>query len=184
MQNFERLLRAIYAPQNIYCVHVDKKAKPSFQSAVRAIASCFPNVFMASQPVNVVYASWSRVQADINCMADLYNSSTKWKYFLNTCGQDFPIKTNWEIVQMLRLLKGGNSMESEKLPEGKKWRVTKVHEVINGAIQVLVSYILTHQISILVASAQTSLCLNCFRVLEEIRSHPLSTCLLCQEMPI
>lgn len=149
MQSFERLLRAIYAPQNIYCVHVDKKSKPSYQSAVRAIVSCFPNVFIVSRPVDVVYASWSRVQADINCMADLYNSSTKWKYFLNVCGQDFPLKTNWEMVQMLRYLKGGNSMESEKMPEGKKWRVTRVHEVINGTIQVFVSFVLTHQIAIL-----------------------------------
>lgn len=144
MQNFERLLRAIYAPQNIYCVHVDQKSKPSFYSAVMAIVSCFPNVFMVSQPVNVVYASWSRVQADINCMADLYNSSTKWKYFINVCGQDFPLKTNLEIVQMLRLLKGGNSMESEKMPEGKKWRVARVHEVVNGTIMVCVPFNFTH----------------------------------------
>lgn len=145
MQNFERLLRAIYAPQNIYCVHVDKKSKASFHSAVRAIVSCFPNVFMVSQPVNVVYASWSRVQADINCMADLYNSNTNWKYFINVCGQDFPLKTNWEIVQMLRLLRGGNSMESEKMPPGKNWRVTIVHKVVNGEIQVCISVIFTHQ---------------------------------------
>uniref|UniRef100_H3DEF4 Glucosaminyl (N-acetyl) transferase 3, mucin type n=1 Tax=Tetraodon nigroviridis TaxID=99883 RepID=H3DEF4_TETNG len=135
VQNFERLLRTIYAPQNIYCVHVDQKSTPSFRAAVTAIVSCFPNVFMVSQPVSVVYASWSRVQADINCMADLYNSSINWKYFINVCGQDFPLKTNWEIVQMLRLLRGSNSMESEKMPEGKKWRVTKVHEVVDGAIQ-------------------------------------------------
>lgn len=145
MQNFERLLRAIYAPHNIYCVHVDKKSKPSFRSAVSAIVSCFPNVFMVSQPVDVVYASWSRVQADINCMADLYNSTTKWKYFLNVCGQDFPLKTNWEIVQMLRLLRGANSMESEKMPQGKKWRVTKAHVVVNGAIRVCVSVIFAHR---------------------------------------
>lgn len=151
MQNFERLLRAIYAPQNIYCVHVDQKSKPSFRSAVTAIVSCFPNVFMVSQPVNVVYASWSRVQADINCMADLYNSSTKWKYFINVCGQDFPLKTNLEIVQMLRLLRGGNSMESEKMPQGKKWRVTTVHEVVDGVIQVCVPVIFTHQAAILFA---------------------------------
>lgn len=151
MQNFERLLRAIYAPQNIYCVHVDKKSKPSFRSAILAIASCFPNVFMVSQPINVVYASWSRVQADINCMADLYNSSTKWKYFINVCGQDFPLKTNWEIVQMLHLLRGGNSMESEKMPQGKKWRVTIAHEVVDGVIQVCVSVIFTHRAAILFA---------------------------------
>uniref|UniRef100_A0AAZ1XSI2 Glucosaminyl (N-acetyl) transferase 3, mucin type n=1 Tax=Oreochromis aureus TaxID=47969 RepID=A0AAZ1XSI2_OREAU len=124
VQNFERLLRAIYAPQNIYCVHVDKKAPASVFAAIKAITSCFPNVFMVSEAVNVVYAGWTRVQADLNCMADLYNTSTTWKYFINLCGQDFPLKTNLEIVQALRSLKGGNSLESEEMPQGKKGRVT------------------------------------------------------------
>ncbi|XP_067376743.1 beta-1,3-galactosyl-O-glycosyl-glycoprotein beta-1,6-N-acetylglucosaminyltransferase-like isoform X2 [Channa argus] len=135
VQNFERLLRAIYAPQNIYCVHVDKKSEPSVFSAIQAITSCFPNVFMVSQTVSVVYAGWNRVQADLNCMADLYNASTKWKYFINLCGQDFPLKTNLEIVRMLHSLKGGNSLESEKLPEQKKWRVTNGHEIVDGRMQ-------------------------------------------------
>ncbi|KAM3867484.1 beta-1,3-galactosyl-O-glycosyl-glycoprotein beta-1,6-N-acetylglucosaminyltransferase-like [Diretmus argenteus] len=134
VQNFERLLRAIYAPQNVYCVHVDKKAETSVLAAVMAITSCFHNVFMASRPVNVVYAAWPRVQADLNCMADLYNASTTWKYFINLCGQDFPLKTNLEIVRSLRALKGGNSMESEQMAEGKKWRVKSVHDIVNGNI--------------------------------------------------
>ncbi|XP_029365787.1 beta-1,3-galactosyl-O-glycosyl-glycoprotein beta-1,6-N-acetylglucosaminyltransferase [Echeneis naucrates] len=135
VQNFERLLRAIYAPHNIYCVHVDKKSEPTVFSSIMAITSCFPNVFMASHPVSVVYAAWPRVQADLNCMADLYNASTKWKYFLNLCGQDFPLKTNLEIVRVLRSLKGMNSLESEKMPDAKKWRVTNSHKIVDGRIQ-------------------------------------------------
>uniref|UniRef100_A0A4W6GAE9 Glucosaminyl (N-acetyl) transferase 3, mucin type n=1 Tax=Lates calcarifer TaxID=8187 RepID=A0A4W6GAE9_LATCA len=135
VQNFERLLRAIYAPQNIYCIHVDKKAAASVLSAIKAITSCFPNVFMVSKAVSVVYSAWPRVQADLNCMADLYNASTKWKYFINLCGQDFPLKTNLEIVRALRSLKGGNSLESEKLPGEKRWRVTVAHEIVDGKIQ-------------------------------------------------
>ncbi|KAM9340570.1 beta-1,3-galactosyl-O-glycosyl-glycoprotein beta-1,6-N-acetylglucosaminyltransferase-like [Symphorus nematophorus] len=134
-QNFERLLRAIYAPQNIYCVHVDNKSEASFISAIRGITSCFPNVFMVSQAVNVVYAGWPRVQADLNCMADLYNASTKWKYFINLCGQDFPPKTNLEIVRMLHSLKGRNSLESEKMPERKLWRVSTVNLIVDGKLQ-------------------------------------------------
>uniref|UniRef100_A0A3B4ZCA0 Glucosaminyl (N-acetyl) transferase 3, mucin type n=1 Tax=Stegastes partitus TaxID=144197 RepID=A0A3B4ZCA0_9TELE len=131
-ENFERLLRAIYAPQNIYCVHVDKKTEASALAAIMAITSCFPNVFLASRPVSVVYAAWPRVQADLNCMADLYNVSTEWKYFINVCGQDFPLKTNLEIVRTLRSLKGRNSMESEKMPDGKIWRVTNAHRIGTG----------------------------------------------------
>lgn len=92
---------------------------------------------MVSEAVNVVYAAWPRVQADLNCMADLYNASTKWKYFINLCGQDFPLKTNLEIVQMLRSMKGRNSLESEKMPEGKKWRVSNSYHIVDGQIKVL-----------------------------------------------
>ncbi|XP_051278497.1 beta-1,3-galactosyl-O-glycosyl-glycoprotein beta-1,6-N-acetylglucosaminyltransferase-like [Dicentrarchus labrax] len=135
VQNFERLLRAIYAPQNIYCVHVDKKSEASVFFAIWAITSCFENVFMVSQAVNVVYAAWPRVQADLNCMADLYNASTKWKYFINLCGQDFPLKTNLEIVRKLRSLKGANSLESETMAGEKKWRVSNVHQIVDGEIK-------------------------------------------------
>ncbi|XP_051012702.1 beta-1,3-galactosyl-O-glycosyl-glycoprotein beta-1,6-N-acetylglucosaminyltransferase 3 [Acomys russatus] len=129
IENFERLLRAVYAPQNIYCVHVDRKSPETFKQAVRAIVSCFPNVFIASKLVSVVYASWSRVQADLNCMEDLLQSSVPWKYLLNTCGTDFPIKTNAEMVQALKLLNGQNSMESEIPPAHKKSRWTYHYEV-------------------------------------------------------
>lgn len=137
MQNFERMLRAIYAPQNIYCVHVDTKSTASVQAAVAGIVSCLPNVFMVSQPVRVIYAGWSRVQADLNCMADLYNSSIQWRYFINLCGQDFPLKTNLEIVRMLKSLWGYNSMESEKMPDRKLRRVRYVYHVDNEAVKVL-----------------------------------------------
>ncbi|XP_061758104.1 beta-1,3-galactosyl-O-glycosyl-glycoprotein beta-1,6-N-acetylglucosaminyltransferase-like [Nerophis ophidion] len=135
VQNFERLLRAIYTPQNLYCVHVDKKASASVLSAVTSIASCFPNVFLASRSETVVYASWSRVQADLHCMADLYKASAAWKYFINLCGQDFPLKTNLEMVRALRALNGANSMESEKMPKGKMWRVQNVHQIFDGQLK-------------------------------------------------
>lgn len=129
---FERLLRAVYAPQNIYCVHVDQKSSEEFKKAVQAIVSCFPNVFVASKLESVVYASWSRVQADLHCMKDLLKSPVQWRYLLNTCGTDFPIKTNAEMVQALKGLNGRNSMESEVTSEGKKGRWQYHHNVSNS----------------------------------------------------
>ncbi|XP_069880692.1 N-acetyllactosaminide beta-1,6-N-acetylglucosaminyl-transferase isoform X4 [Dipodomys merriami] len=105
---FERLFRAIYMPQNIYCVHVDEKAPQEFKSSVGQLLSCFPNTFLASKMESVVYGGISRLQADLNCMKDLVTSEVPWKYLLNTCGQDFPLKTNREIVQYLKGLKGKN----------------------------------------------------------------------------
>lgn len=135
IEMFERLLRAIYTPQNIYCVHVDQKSSKEFQKAVEAIISCFPNVFVASKLENVVYASWSRVQADLNCMKDLLSSHVQWRYLLNTCGTDFPIKTNGEMVQALKALNGRNSMESEVTNDYKKGRWQYHHNVSNTVIR-------------------------------------------------
>jgi len=61
-EQFERLLRAVYRPQNIYCVHVDTKSPESFQSAVKAIVNCFHNVFLATSLHHIVYAGPSRLQ--------------------------------------------------------------------------------------------------------------------------
>ncbi|XP_006021865.1 N-acetyllactosaminide beta-1,6-N-acetylglucosaminyl-transferase [Alligator sinensis] len=107
-ETFERLFRAIYMPQNVYCIHVDKKAPAQFKQDVEKLVSCFPNAFLASQMELVVYAGVSRLQADLNCMKDLLESRVQWKYVLNVCGQDFPLKTNREIVWYLKGFKGKN----------------------------------------------------------------------------
>ncbi|KAM4709904.1 beta-1,3-galactosyl-O-glycosyl-glycoprotein beta-1,6-N-acetylglucosaminyltransferase [Discoglossus pictus] len=131
----ERLLRSIYMPQNYYCIHIDKKSSESFLAAVKAIVSCFENVFIASQLESVVYASWSRVQADLNCMSDLYRINAEWKYLINLCGMDFPIKTNREMVETLKALKGENSLETEKMPTNKEVRWRKHHEIVDGRVK-------------------------------------------------
>ncbi|XP_078087640.1 beta-1,3-galactosyl-O-glycosyl-glycoprotein beta-1,6-N-acetylglucosaminyltransferase 3-like [Mustelus asterias] len=122
IEMFERLLRAIYAPQNKYCVHVDSKAPKAFHSAVAAIASCFHNVFIASRIEQVTYGSWARVQADLNCMRDLVRSTTPWKYLINLCGQDFPLKTNGEIIQSLISANDQNIISSYPPSAAKKRR--------------------------------------------------------------
>ncbi|XP_023567852.1 N-acetyllactosaminide beta-1,6-N-acetylglucosaminyl-transferase isoform X3 [Octodon degus] len=105
---FARLFRAIFMPQNIYCVHVDEKATAEFKGAVEQLLSCFPNAFLASRTEPVVYGGISRLQADLHCLRDLVASEVPWKYVINTCGQDFPLKTNKEIVQYLKGFKGKN----------------------------------------------------------------------------
>ncbi|XP_059580420.1 N-acetyllactosaminide beta-1,6-N-acetylglucosaminyl-transferase isoform X3 [Alligator mississippiensis] len=123
-ETFERLFRAIYMPQNVYCIHVDKKAPAQFKQDVEKLVSCFPNAFLASQMELVVYAGVSRLQADLNCMKDLLESRVQWKYVLNVCGQDFPLKTNREIVQYLKGCKGKN-ITPGRLPPPHVIRRTK-----------------------------------------------------------
>uniref|UniRef100_A0A674C9B5 Beta-1,3-galactosyl-O-glycosyl-glycoprotein beta-1,6-N-acetylglucosaminyltransferase 3 n=2 Tax=Salmo trutta TaxID=8032 RepID=A0A674C9B5_SALTR len=134
IEMFERLLRAVYTPQNVYCVHIDQKSSEDFRTAVRAIVSCLPNVFVASKLESVVYASWSRVQADLNCMEDLLKSPVQWRYLINTCGTDFPIKTNAEMVQALKLQNGRNSMESETTDDYKNSRWQFHHKITSNMV--------------------------------------------------
>jgi len=61
-EQFERLLRAIYRPQNVYCVHVDAKSSRAFYEAVAAVAKCFGNVFVSTARQHVVYAGFSRLK--------------------------------------------------------------------------------------------------------------------------
>ncbi|XP_042793858.1 N-acetyllactosaminide beta-1,6-N-acetylglucosaminyl-transferase isoform X3 [Panthera leo] len=124
---FERLFRAIYMPQNVYCVHVDEKATDTFKNAVKQLLNCFPNAFLASKMEPVVYGGISRLQADLNCIKDLAASEVPWRYAINMCGQDFPLKTNKEIVQYLKGFKGKNITPGVLPPSHVIGRTKYVH---------------------------------------------------------
>ncbi|XP_077634500.1 putative beta-1,3-galactosyl-O-glycosyl-glycoprotein beta-1,6-N-acetylglucosaminyltransferase 7 [Crocuta crocuta] len=99
---FVQLLRAIYMPQNVYCIHVDKEAPKKYKSAVQTLVNCFENIFISSKGGRVARTGFTRLQADITCMKELVRSKFQWSYVINLCGQDFPIKTNKEIIGYIR----------------------------------------------------------------------------------
>lgn len=107
----ERLLRAIYRPQNVYCVHVDQKASDEFFKAISAIANCFTNVFIASRRIKVVWATYTVLEPELLCMEELWRYR-KWKYFINLTGQEFPLKTNYELVKILTAYDGAVDISS------------------------------------------------------------------------
>ena len=127
----ERILRAIYAPHNIYCIHYDKKSTPAFINAMENMANCLPNLFIASKIESVEYAHITRLNADLNCIADMLKSDVKWEYVINLCGQDFPLKTNYELVMELKALNGSNMLESSRPSELKKQRFVFQYELRN-----------------------------------------------------
>jgi hypothetical protein len=160
VEQFERFLRVIYRPHNVYCVHVDAKSSPEFIQAVRSIVQCFSNVFIASRLERVIYASFSRLQADLNCINDLLHLNdyvylnenfglrnkkairqmkqfSSWKYLLNTASSEFPLRTNLELVKILHMYNCTNEVEINNFVWhsriNKKWKVVKTvkgHEEI------------------------------------------------------
>ncbi|CAI9734296.1 beta-1,3-galactosyl-O-glycosyl-glycoprotein beta-1,6-N-acetylglucosaminyltransferase 3-like [Octopus vulgaris] len=120
---FERLLRAIYLPHNVYCIHVDAKADNNTFELIKSISTCLPNVVLAENRINVVYATFRHLQAEVECMKACTKSNVKWKYYINLTGQEFPLKTNLELVEILKVFNGTNDIESYKHPKHLDWRV-------------------------------------------------------------
>ncbi|CAF0871365.1 unnamed protein product [Adineta ricciae] len=119
VEQFERLLRLIYRPQNIYCIHVDSGAERTVFESVRSIANCFDNIFLTNKRERVLYATFRRLQADLNCMEDLLKYPS-WKYLLNIAGSELPLRTNSELVKILSIYRGFNDIEGI-------WRNRNVH---------------------------------------------------------
>ncbi|KAL3876239.1 hypothetical protein ACJMK2_034109 [Sinanodonta woodiana] len=130
VEQMERLLRAIYRPHNIYCIHVDLSSPQEVHNAVNAIAGCLDNVFVVSKKETVVYAGFSRLQADINCMADLLQKNREWRYFINLPSQQYPIKTNQEIVKILQIYNGANDIEGITGHRMLPYRFKYVHKYV------------------------------------------------------
>ncbi|XP_055865306.1 beta-1,3-galactosyl-O-glycosyl-glycoprotein beta-1,6-N-acetylglucosaminyltransferase-like [Biomphalaria glabrata] len=117
----ERLLRAVYRPQNVYCLHVDRKVSVNYLKAITAVAACFPNVFISSKRVNVVWGKFSVLKAELICMEELWQYSS-WKYFINLAGQEFPLRTNLELVRILKAFNGANSVSGRiKKNDERRW---------------------------------------------------------------
>ncbi|XP_022107208.1 N-acetyllactosaminide beta-1,6-N-acetylglucosaminyl-transferase-like [Acanthaster planci] len=134
----ERLLRAIYQPQNLYCIHPDTKSSSDFHRAIRGLVGCFKNVFVASKTEDVQFAGFTRLLADINCMRDLTGprgDEYRWNYVINLCGQDFPLKTNLEIVRQLKAYKGHNDITGVLAPPHYIGRTSYHHVIENKQVK-------------------------------------------------
>ena len=111
-EQVERLLRMIYRPQNVYCIHVDRKADIADIETMVKIASCLKeNVFLSSKSIDVRWGAPSLLDAELLCMEELLNRSSVWKYLINLTGQELPLKTNYELVKILRAYDGANDIE-------------------------------------------------------------------------
>nr|XP_043880641.1 beta-1,3-galactosyl-O-glycosyl-glycoprotein beta-1,6-N-acetylglucosaminyltransferase 7 [Solea senegalensis] len=135
LELFVRLLRAIYMPQNVYCIHVDNKAPWEYRAAIQRLVSCFQNTFLSSRSEAVTYAGFSRLQADLNCLMDLAKSKIGWRKVVNLCGQDFPVMSNLELVQYMQSKewRDRNMTPGVKQPESMRHRTELQYMEIAGS---------------------------------------------------
>ena len=105
-----RLFDAIHDPSNTYLFHIDQKSPPDCHAVVEAIAARHPNVYkMASRDVR--WASFSVVDATLAGMRQLLELDSRWDYFFNLSGQDFPLQSQAAIRERLAKTPGSNFVE-------------------------------------------------------------------------
>lgn len=119
-----RLMRMIHRTNNYYCIHADLRSSQSFVDALEGIASCFgPNVELVplDQRVEVKWGDESVLKPQVICGKQALQRHSSWKYLINLVGQDFPLRTNLELVAVLKALNGSNLVESLAIDEYKHW---------------------------------------------------------------
>ena len=131
-QQIVRLLKVIYRPHNIYCLHPDGKVNKQLIQAFRHLASCLDNVFVPRQLVKVTYMHFSMVEAQMTCMRELSTTYKhwQWKYAMILCGKELPFSTNRVIVESLQSLKGASLIDAHHISRNQYWsRFNHFHKV-------------------------------------------------------
>ena len=114
-----RLLKAIYRPHNLYCIHPDANEGEELASVFKTISICLDNVFIASN-VKEMYHDYgaSIIDAQLSCLRDfMMFPPQKWMYVINISGRELPVRTNREIVRSLKKLHGVSAVRTSDVNE-------------------------------------------------------------------
>ena len=99
-----KFLKVVYRRHNAYCVHYDQKSSPDFKAFIHQLSECAENVIIPENIEDVTWGDASILNAQLNCMQALldYRTSVPWMYAFNLQGHELPLRTNREMVEMLR----------------------------------------------------------------------------------
>ncbi|WP_336716879.1 beta-1,6-N-acetylglucosaminyltransferase [Chryseobacterium mucoviscidosis] len=107
LEVFKEMFEKIYTRDQLYLIHIDRKAKADLTEEIQNYLVRFPNVYIL-ESVNIVSGGFSMIQTELNAMEYLLNASVEWDYFINLSGEDSPLKSQQIIRQFLTVNKGRN----------------------------------------------------------------------------
>ncbi|MCB5184290.1 beta-1,6-N-acetylglucosaminyltransferase [Methylobacillus gramineus] len=97
---FKRLFKAIYDPDNYYLIHVDQRSGVELETELKQFLASYPNVAML-QSKKMLWGGYSLVDAELRGIKQLLTMGVDWEFFINLSGQDFPLKTQSYIHEFL-----------------------------------------------------------------------------------
>lgn len=69
-------------------------------------------MFMPVQLVDVLYYKVTVLNADLIRIEELLKKYKNWKYYINLTGQEFPLKTNLEVVNIIPIFDGASNIHA------------------------------------------------------------------------
>ncbi|CAD5232588.1 unnamed protein product [Bursaphelenchus xylophilus] len=126
----EMMLSVQYQPQNTYCYSIDYKAGMQFRDRMLQMASCFPNVLVSAKQRIVTSFGHQMYAAQLDCLELI--KDFEWKYVQLLQNDDIPLKTNLEMIKVLKLLNGANDVATRnfpfsRLPNASKWTLQNMN---------------------------------------------------------
>src|SRR5271166_5167975 len=85
------LFDAIYTKEDIFLVHVDRKASDDLYEKVKSHIEVLPNVSFLPRRA-ATWCGWTLVNVELEAIKVLLDCDAKWQYLCNVSGQDYPIK--------------------------------------------------------------------------------------------
>lgn len=109
-EQFKRLFKAIYHPENHYLIHIDQEVDIDIEKDVKAFLENYSSAYPLKSE-NIEKGGYRMVQSQLNGMRYLLSRCLKWDFFINLSDQDFPLKSQNFILEFLRRVKGKNFMK-------------------------------------------------------------------------
>jgi hypothetical protein len=128
-----RLLNALYHPEHLFLIHVDKKAGHQVHSPLYAWVQTHPNAFALSRR-RTWWGGISFVETLLTAI-DFLQVHRDWDYLINLSGQDFPLVPTEHVAHQLQQTAGLNWMECRPIHDiwsNPETRLNRYHIQIPG----------------------------------------------------
>lgn len=109
-----RFLRNVYWPQNSYCFALAPDSSSDYRNVLHSVTACFNGTVMVAGGRNpeTLMAPQKRfrfLENIVECLRQLTrDGQSNWTYTQIVSSEDFPLKTNLQLVTILSMLNGSN----------------------------------------------------------------------------
>ncbi|XP_030372520.1 xylosyltransferase oxt [Scaptodrosophila lebanonensis] len=111
LRQVHRLIKALYAPNHVYYIHVDARQDYLYRKLLE-LEPKFPNIRLARTRFSTIWGGASLLTMLLHCMQDLLKSSAEWDFVINLSESDFPVKTLDKLEDFLTANRGRNFVKS------------------------------------------------------------------------